>query len=155
MSDRLDRAQLATMQTCACFHFRKISRVATQIFEEKMKPTGLRITQVTLLAAVSSLGPIAMNALADPLDIDRTTLTRNLRLLEKQGAIAITAGRDRRERIVSVTPEGEKALKEAFPLWQAAQSQIVEALGRERWSELMQSLSAALDRLHAIAGEKN
>ncbi len=155
MSDRLDRAELEEMRTCTCFHLRKASRIVTQVFEAKMQSTGLRVTQVNLLAAISILGPSTINTLADKLAIDRTTLTRNLKLLEKQGEIAITAGQDRRERIASITPDGEKVLKEAFPLWQEAQSQVVEAIGADRWCELMKSLSDALDRIHALDGQRN
>ncbi len=120
-----------------------------------MQSTGLRVTQLNLLAAISILGPSTINTLADKLAIDRTTLTRNLKLLEQQGSIDITAGRDRRERIASITPEGERALKAAFPLWQDAQSQVVEAIGQDRWCELMTSLSEAVDRIHAIDEPKN
>jgi DNA-binding MarR family transcriptional regulator len=73
--------------------------------------------------------------------MDRTTLTRNLELLERQGLIEVAAGKDRRTRIVTITEQGNTALAEALPLWQKVQTHVVDTLGEKRWSTMLADLS--------------
>ena len=75
---------------------------------------------------------------------DRTTLTRNLKLLEKQNLIRVNSGNDRREREVTLTDQGREAVAKAYPLWQKAQRHVVKSLGEERWKALRQELSAVV-----------
>lgn len=126
---------------CACFNLRKAARAVTQYYGEALKPSGLRATQFTLLVAIYNAGPITINRLAERLIMDRTTLTRNLRPLEKQGLIESASGEDRRTRAVTLTDRGREVLSQALPLWEQAQRQIVELLGRERWGEMLEHLS--------------
>ena len=76
--------------------------------------------------------------------MDRTTLTRNLQLLEQQGFIEVVAGDDRRTREVSLTDKGRNAVLQGFPLWQRAQAQVVQGLGEERFESLLRDLSAVV-----------
>jgi DNA-binding MarR family transcriptional regulator len=76
-------------------------------------------------------GPVNVTRLAELTMMDRTTLTRNLELLQKQGLIDVAAGGDRRTWIVTITVQGNTALAEALPLWKRAQSHVVKALGRD------------------------
>lgn len=73
--------------------------------------------------------------------MDRTTLTRNLKPLEREGWLQIKIGRDQRTRIVSLTTQGEAALERALPLWQKAQEEVVEVLGDQRWSAFLAQLA--------------
>jgi len=82
------------------------------------------------------LEPITVTRLAKIGVMDRTTLTRNLRPLEKQGLVQIALGKDQRTRVVRLTPEGQKALARAFPLWKKAQARVIKELGPERWNSL-------------------
>ncbi len=125
---------------CASFNLRKASRLMAQVYDRQLQPSGLTNTQFTLLAVTSSRGPISITALAGLLGMDRTTLTRNLRLVERQGLLQVTAGRDARTRDVRLTGKGTKALKKATPLWQGVQTRVVETLGRAHWRDLLKEL---------------
>jgi DNA-binding MarR family transcriptional regulator len=86
-------------------------------------------------------GPVNVTRLAELTVMDRTTLTRNLELLQKQGLIDVAAGGDRRTRIVTITVQGNTALAEALPLWKKAQSHVVKALGQDRWAAMLTNLT--------------
>ncbi|BAY73517.1 MarR family transcriptional regulator (plasmid) [Trichormus variabilis NIES-23] len=127
---------------CTCFNLRKASRVVTQFFDQELKPSGLLGTQFTILVAISLLNCGTINELAQSLAMDRTTLTRNLKPLEREGLIQIEPGQDQRTRVVSLTDAGQASLAKALPLWEQAQACIVEKLGQERWSTLLSHLNA-------------
>jgi len=133
-------AKPANIVDCASFNLRKASRLMAQAYDRYLQPSGLNNTQFTLLAVASSRGPISITELAGVLGMDRTTLTRNLRLVEREGLLEVTAGRDARTRDVRLTADGHEALKKAMPLWQAAQTRVVEAFGRAHWRELVAEL---------------
>lgn len=134
-------AALQTCQSCACFHLRKATRLVTQFYDERLRSTGLRGTQFTLLIAIRLRGPLAVHQLAHSLVMDRTTLTRNLKPLQRQGLIATQVGSDRRVREILLTDEGHRVLKQAHPLWQDAQAEVARSLGEGRLSELLAQLS--------------
>jgi len=139
----LDQAAALEMgMTCVCFNLRKASRRITQLYDAALRPTGLRVTQLTLLAAIRVLEPVSMNGLAGAVVMDRTTLTRNLKPLNKRGLIEIQRGNDQRTRKLTITDEGHRVLVKAFPLWQRAQGRIVRGLGDETWKSLLSGLSA-------------
>ncbi|MDZ8187162.1 MAG: MarR family winged helix-turn-helix transcriptional regulator [Nostoc sp. ChiSLP02] len=143
--NRLDLAQLIAIEnTCACFNLRKASRAVTQLFDEKLEPTGLLVTQLTLLVAISILGSVTMSDLAEGLVMDRTTLTRNLKPLEREEMIQINPGDDRRVRMITLTDKGRSILAQALPLWQQAQAHIVESLGEETFNLMLSSLTATV-----------
>ena len=87
---------------------------------------------------------MTVKQLAETTVTDRTTLTRNLRPLEKKRLIRIEAGKDRRERIVTLTDRGDRTLANALPLWDRAQAQITSGLGQERLRRLLADLSAVV-----------
>ncbi len=126
---------------CACFNLRKASRAVTHSYDSVLRASGLRATQFSVLVGVSLRGEAPVGELADMLGLNRTTLTRNLGVLESNGLVAVSPGRDRRARHVSLTEAGERALREALPLWRKAQSKTVESLGPERWDGLLENLS--------------
>ncbi|NHC38143.1 MarR family winged helix-turn-helix transcriptional regulator [Scytonema millei] len=127
--------------TCTCFNLRKATRVVTQIFDEQLKPSGLLITQFTILVAIAQTGSGTINDLAARLVMDRTTLTRNLKPLEREGLVIIQPGEDRRIRVVSLTAKGRDALATALPLWEQAQASVINRLGKQQWSSLLMALS--------------
>jgi DNA-binding MarR family transcriptional regulator len=128
-------------QTCACFKVRKAARAITKLYEEVLRPSGLRATQFTLLMATRVMGPVTVVKLAQVLVTDRTTLTRNLQILEKRGLITIKPGEDRREREVNLTAEGMEVLAKAVPFWEEAQERVQKGLGEERLHNLLGDLS--------------
>jgi len=79
--------------SCVCFNVRKAARAVTQLYDERMRPFGLRVTQLAILGKTLLLEPVTVTQLAEVAVTDRTTLTRNLRLLEQQGLIRIDGGR--------------------------------------------------------------
>ena len=117
-------AQKHNLKTCACFNIRKSARVLTQHYDEAMQSIGLRATQFTILAVLSNVKAITVTQMADFLVMDRTTLTRNLRPLEKQGFLKIQPGEDRRTRVISLSTKGLNKLKSAIPLWTKAQKSV-------------------------------
>ena len=125
---------------CMCFNLRNTARWVTHLYDEALRPTGLRATQFSLLSATNHLGTATINQLADVMVMDRTTLTRNLRPLESQGYIRIHPGQDRRQREVMLKPAGNKILKQAMPLWEGIQTQVVEGLGKDRTARLLKDL---------------
>ena len=127
--------------SCACFNLRKASRVVTQHFDEILKSSGLLITQFTILVAIAVAGSGTVNELAERLVMDRTTLTRNLKPMERKGWLKSEPGQDQRTRMISLTLNGEAALAKALPLWKQAQHGVEEALGQQRWSALISHLT--------------
>ncbi len=128
---------------CACFNLRKASRVITQHFDEILKPSGLLVTQFTILAAVAIAKSATINELAEMLVMDRTTLTRNLKPLEREGWLKSEPGQDQRTRIIALTEAGEAVLGKALPLWKQAQSMVEKTLGQQRWNTLLTHLVEA------------
>ena len=136
---------LETGHICACFNLRRASRAVTQYYDEALRPAGLRATQFTLLTALRVRSSISVNDLADRLGMDRTTLTRNLKPLERSGWVEIQAGADKRVREVSITPAGHKILAEAYPHWRRAQESIVDERGDKRFQVLLSDLETAIE----------
>jgi DNA-binding MarR family transcriptional regulator len=132
-------------QTCAGGSLRRASRAVTQFYAEIMAPSGLQPTQFTLLAAFAVAGGAPISVLADVLVMDRTTLTRNVKLLEKQGLVVVRLGTDHRVRIVALSETGRNALAAAIPFWQKAQSQVAKGLGQEGLVNLLQDMSKVVD----------
>lgn len=122
---------------CASHNMRKATRVITSIFEERLRPLGLRITQLTLLMALQKTESITITKLSDVLAMDRTTLSRELKPLAEQGLISISEGDDRRRRLIALTPTGRTKLETAVPLWRDAQTRVVEHIGADRYEALL------------------
>ena len=118
---------------CALGNLRKATRVISQLYDEALQPIELRGTQFTLLSAIATSERVTINELADKLVMDRTTLARDLKPLEKRGLVSIQVGEtDLRTRQIGLTTEGSQLLLKAIPLRQQAQEQVERALGQER-----------------------
>lgn len=125
---------------CTCFSLRKAARAVTQMYDQALKPAGLRSTQFSLLVAAEHTGPCGIRELAEMLVMDRTTLTRNLKPLLDRGLLKGVEGEDRRRRPVAITAKGRAALEAALPYWREAQTQMAGSLGRKRWRHLLGDL---------------
>ena len=147
----MGRSQTARRQagdiasTCACFNLRKASRVVTQLYDEALRPAGILGTQQPTLVSLRARGPVTLGALARTLAMDRTTLTRNLAPLLRDGLVSADPGTDRRERVVTLTAKGGRTLERAIPLWRKAQQRIVRVLGRERFARLVEDLGDVIE----------
>ncbi|HUZ02183.1 MAG TPA: MarR family transcriptional regulator [Thermomicrobiaceae bacterium] len=112
---------LTATRGCHCLAARREARALTRLYEEHLRPHGLRATQFSVLAALSQKGPTPVGELAEILGLERTTLTRGAALLERNGWVAGDRSQDARERLLGLTPAGLARLEAAFPAWQAAQ----------------------------------
>jgi DNA-binding MarR family transcriptional regulator len=140
--DQVRKECAAVAAQCAAAGLRRATRAMTQLYTRSLAPSGLQPTQFTLLVACALAGEAPMTALADALAMDRTTLTRNLRPLERQGLVQIAEGDDRRVRIVTLTSRGRSTLAEALPLWRRAQSQVATAFGAQRLRRTLEEVGA-------------
>lgn len=120
-----------------------------QIYDEALRPYGLKATQFTLLNAISLREPIKQTVLAEKMVTDRTTLTRNLASLERQGLVQFQPGSDRRVKEISLTPEGHQRLAEAYPHWKEAQTKTEELLGKHQVHKLLAELNDITRKLGA------
>jgi DNA-binding MarR family transcriptional regulator len=131
--------------SCVSFNIRKAARAVTQLYDERMRPFGLRSTQLPILGKTLVLEPVTVTRLAEATVTDRTTLTRNLRLLEHQGLIQVDRGQDRREREVRLTDRGREVLAQVYPIWHEVQAEVAERFGRARLAQLLAELSALVE----------
>jgi DNA-binding MarR family transcriptional regulator len=127
-------AQQEVVRACAVMNFRQVTRAVTAQFDDALRPTGLRATQLNLLVVIEGAFAVTVTELAAILAMDRTTLTRNLKLLRARGLVEA----DR----IALTSKGRKAAAAALPLWEGAQAGIVKGLGERRWVALLGELTA-------------
>ncbi|MBF0550327.1 MAG: winged helix-turn-helix transcriptional regulator [Deltaproteobacteria bacterium] len=127
-------------RSCACYNLRRAARSITRLYDDFLRPSGLKNTQFSVLMTTKMLGPLTITKLADLTVTERTTLTRNLTILEKKGYIRIEPGLDRRERQVALTEAGLEALVKAIPLWEMVQEHVENGLGQERLISFVKEL---------------
>ncbi len=139
---------------CSCTRLRRTARLITQAYDEALKESGLKITQYAVLANAARAEGLSISDLADRLALERTTLTRNLRPLERDGFIEVTKGSDRRARAVHVTEAGRRLYKATFPKWQAVENRFRDGMGRQGIAHLHALLdTAALNVMERSGGE--
>jgi DNA-binding MarR family transcriptional regulator len=131
---------------CNCLALRQASRYITNVYDQALSETGLRVTQFSILYKLSALGTMTVNAMAAELVMDRTTLTRNLKPLERDALVASGPSEtDRRERVISLTPAGKAKIKAVLPLWRKAQKTFEQNFGSERAGALRLLLQDVVD----------
>lgn len=144
VNSELKRVEESSEQTellnCVGTNVRMASRVLTRYYDEIMDPSGVRVTQLAVLAAVAYHGPFTLKILAQALAMDRSTLTADLRLLAIQDFVTISPGEDRRTRVVTITEGGLGAIQAALPLWRRAQGYIDQRLGHARLDALLSEI---------------
>ena len=135
---------------CACYQLRRVTRGVTQLYEAEMAPGGLKVTQLPILVALRSEGDLSVTRLAGALSLDRTTLTRNLGVLEQRGLIRTEEdAEDARVRMVSLTLQGADVLSSALRRWEEIQHVVEERFGRARLAALYSELDALNDAVAA------
>jgi len=140
---------LAAPRGCTNLKLRQLSRRVTRHYDAIVSATGLKNTQYSLLSHVVALGPIQLSALAAEMQLDPSTLTRNLQPLIARGWLALEPGDDARSRRVVATPDGRALRTEAQRAWKRAQLALNERLGSER----VVRLHALLDECMALLGD--
>ncbi|MEL6884614.1 MAG: MarR family winged helix-turn-helix transcriptional regulator [Pseudomonadota bacterium] len=126
---------------CLNARLRRSMRAVGRRFDAALKPVGLKSTQFTVLAVFAYHSELTVTKLADLMAMDRTTLTRNLQPLVRQGWLEIAGDKDGRVKVVRQTSAGRAKLAEATPLWQAVQDEVTKVLGAEKRADLMQVLA--------------
>lgn len=134
-------------QGCTNLKLRQLTRMVTRHYDRYVTETGLKNTQYALLSYVVKLGPIRPGELAKRMQMDASTLTRNMQPLVAQGWLKIGAGSDARSRLVEATEVGQAKRAEAQRAWKAAQTALNERLGVERVAALHQLLDACIECL--------
>lgn len=140
MAKELDMSE---MENCVCFNLRWVARAVTQFFDAELRRHGIRPTQTPILSALGAKSGWSMDELSDWLGMERTTLVRNLRPLERDGFVQLSATGRGGKVSVSLTAKGKKELAGAMPAWRTAQQAVVKTLGKERWSVILSDLERA------------
>ena len=113
---------------CHCPAARRQARELTRLFDEHLRPHGLRATQFSVLAVLALSGGATVNRLADALGVERTTLSRSTAILEQRGWVKSDTSSDARMRPLSLTEAGRQKLESAYPAWKAAQDTVAAQL---------------------------
>jgi DNA-binding MarR family transcriptional regulator len=142
-----DTAEALDSSACNCLAIRQAARQITQLYEGHLAAAGLTASQYSILAKLSRLGPLSINALAAEMVMDRTTTGRAILPLVRDGLVAVKAGSDARRKLARLTPAGAKRFKAALAHWRQAQQKFERAFG----SEEAATLRAALRRAGAIS----
>lgn len=123
--------------SCLCLHVQRAARVVARRFDDALRPLGLTNGQFSLLVSLNRPAPASMSAVASLLAVDRTTLTANLKPLERRGLLTVAVDKDdRRNRVIALTARGRKLVRTAYPIW-------------ERTHEALEQPLKAPDRLRA------
>ena len=131
------RRKYKQLSECSCNMMRKSARKITQFYENNLREAGIKPTQFSIVATFANTGPIQLTQLANRLILERTSMTPNLNVLERNTWIDIQPGEeDSRQRVVSLTRNGYKQLDCAIPYWQKAQKAIAKDMGQETITRL-------------------
>ncbi|WP_232224608.1 MarR family winged helix-turn-helix transcriptional regulator [Leptospira fainei] len=133
---------------CVNFNLRRASRAVTQFYDRELEPAGLTSQRFSLLHTLGATEGLELAQLADLLVMDRTTLLRNIAPLEELGWITDIPSENKRARKVALTEKGLEALRIAYPIWENAQSAVIEAMGED-------DLKRLLKRLNSIVRKRN
>jgi DNA-binding MarR family transcriptional regulator len=136
-----DRGRLSR---CVCNTLRMVTRAVTQLYDDILRPSGLRVTQFSILATIARLGEANLRQLEDALTIDQTTLTRSLNVLQRDGLIERAPHPDGRIKAMRLTAKGRRVLEIARPLWAQAQHKVLRELGTKAWADAQGRLTHLL-----------
>jgi DNA-binding MarR family transcriptional regulator len=146
MKKQLD---MASVENCTCFNVRRTSRAITQFFDAEAGRHGIRPTQTPILGALQAKDGWGMAELSEWLGMERTTLVRNLRPLQRDGLVRAKGGGRGGHVELKITAKGRAALAKMLPAWRSAQDKVVAILGKERWSTIINDLEGVARKLKA------
>jgi len=132
------------LSPCVCSTLRMVSRAVTQLYDDILRPSGLRVTQFSILAAIARRGEANLRYLERALAIDQTTLTRSVNLLERDRMIERVPNPDGRVKAMRLTGKGKRLLDVARPLWAQAQDRVLRELGQPAWGDAQRRLTRLL-----------
>ncbi|MDN4084499.1 MarR family winged helix-turn-helix transcriptional regulator [Paenibacillus polymyxa] len=131
---------------CTCINLRRASMAVTGLYDQYLAPSGLNISQFSLLKHLTVLGPVSVSELASEMRLDRTTLVRNLKALEQSRYVEDTSAEGSRNRCLTLTGRGKALYNDAAELWEEAQLFLQESLG----SADLQILTALLSKIEKL-----
>jgi DNA-binding MarR family transcriptional regulator len=137
---------------CVCATVRRAARLVTQLYDEELR-TRLPASQFALLSAIDSHPGANQKLIARALAFDKTTLSRNLTLLERKGWIVQTDTTDQRERAFRMTPAGQARLAVARPAWKRAQDRLHSAMTGQQWQDTWTALRTLTNAAHHASGQ--
>lgn len=138
----------AVLEVCLCHHIRRGARSLTRVYDAALAPSGLTAGQFIILTAIAALQPMPVPVLREILAMDRTSLGRTLKPLQASELITISPGAGRRAGQLRLTEEGAAVVRDAGPLWRAAQTTAAERIGAGRAGQLLTVLNATAGALH-------
>jgi DNA-binding MarR family transcriptional regulator len=140
---------------CTCFKLRRLNRRVTAVYDRALSAAGMRVTQYSLLGHLRGLSGVPISELAEMLDMDRTTLTRNLKPLLESGWVKVrSSDEDARIRLVRLTPAGEERWKDARTYWRQAQDEINATIGPASLAALHQMLDSYVPLFRRVTGNE-
>ena len=131
------------MQNCVGFNLRRVSRQVSQFYDAELRRHGIRTTQTPILTALAAKSDWTMEQLSDWLGMERTTLVRNLKPLQRDGLLKIDGGGRGARVTLSLTSKGKKELEKVQSAWSSAQKAMIKTLGEERWTVILTDLKKA------------
>ena len=149
MKKQQEKIDFRKLPDCACYNLQKATRAHSQYYNKMLKPSGLRGTQFTILRVLAVIDSASITKMANRMVIDRTTLTRNLRPLEKRKLLEIVPGKDLRSKEVRLTEKGRDTLNRAVPLWEEAQKGLSAGLGMKNFQYLFTMMSSTVEAVKA------
>lgn len=137
---KFESLKLTECLDCVCYEVRKTARFVINYYDAALKDADLKSNQFIVLVAVAYLKSPNFTKLADFVGIDQSTLARNLITVEKQKLVSVKTGKNRREKLITLTKKGEHKVEKSFPLWKKAQGRLVGGIGTERWRDIQNEL---------------
>ncbi len=116
---------------CLCTSLREAALALTELYDRALEPSGLKITMFRLLRRLKNAGPSTISEFAAVVNLDRSTLGRNLKVLERDGLVTLTCGKDERSKVIHLTKKAEEGIETATPYWEKTQQQIRDIVDEE------------------------
>lgn len=116
---------------CLCTSLREAALALTELYDRALEPSGLKITMFRLLRRLKNAGPSTISEFAAVVNLDRSTLGRNLKVLERDGLVTLACGKDERSKVIHLTKKAEEAIETATPYWEKTQQQIRDIVDEE------------------------
>jgi DNA-binding MarR family transcriptional regulator len=140
-----------TELACACATARQVARMLTQLYDSRLETSGIEAPQFALMLTLDKEGPCSQTALGTRYALDKTTVSRNLKLLHREGWVAFTPTRDKRERQVALTSEGRRRLSIARPEWKKAQTELRTTMTEAQWTRMFKAFKTVTQAAQAMS----
>lgn len=150
MAAHTDAPAASGSVACACMAARSAARAVTQLYDRHLRASEVEATQFALLSMLQGMGPCSQAAISRRFALDKTTLSRNLKVLYDRGLIALGVAEDRRERRYVVTPSGQQRLASARPRWRDAQEQLRASMTAAEWDAMWKAFAVVTAAAAAV-----